>query len=181
MITVIPGSDYKGNLTDAWQILWSNISCHHSTGAERVITLKMEIPGSMPPLIQEMLENSDGVEGHGTGGGKARKEEQMEQGSRPSPKSIPSPNLSPAFLSPPPPSPSNWTPALILYVSRKTIPTQTSSKQTRSKPSQYYCNKKDGSDSHTRVLCIKVWFLLMDRLQKTHLSCRKSVQLTVWL
>ncbi|CAG02080.1 unnamed protein product, partial [Tetraodon nigroviridis] len=32
-------------------------------GAERVITLKMEIPGSMPPLIQEMLENSDGVEG----------------------------------------------------------------------------------------------------------------------
>ncbi|TSQ23970.1 Retinoic acid receptor alpha [Bagarius yarrelli] len=32
-------------------------------GAERVITLKMEIPGSMPPLIQEMLENSEGLEG----------------------------------------------------------------------------------------------------------------------
>ncbi|XDV44871.1 hypothetical protein PO909_013089 [Leuciscus waleckii] len=31
-------------------------------GAERVITLKMEIPGSMPPLIQEMLENSEGLE-----------------------------------------------------------------------------------------------------------------------
>ncbi|XP_033913114.1 retinoic acid receptor alpha-A isoform X2 [Acipenser ruthenus] len=31
-------------------------------GAERVITLKMEIPGSMPPLIQEMLENSEGVD-----------------------------------------------------------------------------------------------------------------------
>ncbi|KAG8139194.1 hypothetical protein E2320_001966 [Naja naja] len=30
--------------------------------AERVITLKMEIPGSMPPLIQEMLENSEGHE-----------------------------------------------------------------------------------------------------------------------
>uniref|UniRef100_A0A3P9CM77 Retinoic acid receptor beta n=1 Tax=Maylandia zebra TaxID=106582 RepID=A0A3P9CM77_9CICH len=29
-------------------------------GAERVISLKMEIPGSMPPLIQEMLENSEG-------------------------------------------------------------------------------------------------------------------------
>uniref|UniRef100_A0A674GR47 Retinoic acid receptor beta n=1 Tax=Taeniopygia guttata TaxID=59729 RepID=A0A674GR47_TAEGU len=29
---------------------------------ERVITLKMEIPGSMPPLIQEMLENSEGHE-----------------------------------------------------------------------------------------------------------------------
>lgn len=32
------------------------------TGAERVITLKMEIPGSMPPLIQEMLENSEGLD-----------------------------------------------------------------------------------------------------------------------
>uniref|UniRef100_A0A8D0GY89 Retinoic acid receptor beta n=1 Tax=Sphenodon punctatus TaxID=8508 RepID=A0A8D0GY89_SPHPU len=31
-------------------------------GAERVITLKMEIPVSMPPLIQEMLENSEGHE-----------------------------------------------------------------------------------------------------------------------
>lgn len=31
-------------------------------GAERVITLKMEIPGSMPPLIQEMLENSEGMD-----------------------------------------------------------------------------------------------------------------------
>uniref|UniRef100_A0A3B4GDA5 Retinoic acid receptor alpha-B-like n=1 Tax=Pundamilia nyererei TaxID=303518 RepID=A0A3B4GDA5_9CICH len=41
-------------------------------GAERVITLKMEIPGSMPPLIQEMLENSEGLEGHGAGGGKGR-------------------------------------------------------------------------------------------------------------
>ncbi|KAG7262582.1 hypothetical protein CRUP_012322, partial [Coryphaenoides rupestris] len=38
-------------------------------GAERVITLKMEIPGSMPPLIQEMLENSEGLEGQGAGGG----------------------------------------------------------------------------------------------------------------
>lgn len=26
------------------------------TGAERVVSLKMEIPGSMPPLIEEMLE-----------------------------------------------------------------------------------------------------------------------------
>uniref|UniRef100_UPI00358FB470 retinoic acid receptor beta-like isoform X2 n=1 Tax=Myxine glutinosa TaxID=7769 RepID=UPI00358FB470 len=31
-------------------------------GSERVITLKMELPGSMPPLIQEMLENSDEAE-----------------------------------------------------------------------------------------------------------------------
>uniref|UniRef100_A0A8C5WC51 Retinoic acid receptor alpha n=1 Tax=Leptobrachium leishanense TaxID=445787 RepID=A0A8C5WC51_9ANUR len=31
-------------------------------GAERVITLKLEIPGCMPPLIQEMLENSEGHE-----------------------------------------------------------------------------------------------------------------------
>lgn len=34
-------------------------------GAERVITLKMEIPGSMPPLIQEMLENSEGLDNMG--------------------------------------------------------------------------------------------------------------------
>lgn len=30
-----------------------------STGAERAITLKMEIPGPMPPLIREMLENPE--------------------------------------------------------------------------------------------------------------------------
>ncbi|TEA40144.1 hypothetical protein DBR06_SOUSAS8210074 [Sousa chinensis] len=42
-------------------------------GAERVITLKMEIPGSMPPLIQEMLENSEGLDtlsGQAGGGGR---------------------------------------------------------------------------------------------------------------
>lgn len=27
-----------------------------TTGAERVVSLKMEIPGSLPPLIEEMLE-----------------------------------------------------------------------------------------------------------------------------
>ncbi|XP_075447945.1 retinoic acid receptor gamma isoform X5 [Ascaphus truei] len=31
-------------------------------GAERAITLKMEIPGSMPPLIREMLENPEAFE-----------------------------------------------------------------------------------------------------------------------
>uniref|UniRef100_A0A3P8UYR3 Retinoic acid receptor gamma n=1 Tax=Cynoglossus semilaevis TaxID=244447 RepID=A0A3P8UYR3_CYNSE len=31
-------------------------------GAERAITLKMEIPGPMPPLIREMLENPDAYE-----------------------------------------------------------------------------------------------------------------------
>ncbi len=30
-----------------------------SLGAERAITLKMEIPGPMPPLIREMLENPE--------------------------------------------------------------------------------------------------------------------------
>ncbi|XP_028559907.1 retinoic acid receptor alpha isoform X1 [Podarcis muralis] len=38
-------------------------------GAERVITLKMEIPGSMPPLIQEMLENSEGMDTLGASAG----------------------------------------------------------------------------------------------------------------
>uniref|UniRef100_A0A3Q3ADM2 Retinoic acid receptor, alpha b n=1 Tax=Kryptolebias marmoratus TaxID=37003 RepID=A0A3Q3ADM2_KRYMA len=49
-------------------------------GAERVITLKKEIPGSMPPLIQEMLENSEGLEGHGAGGGKVRREGKEDDG-----------------------------------------------------------------------------------------------------
>ncbi|XP_053707443.1 retinoic acid receptor alpha-A-like [Synchiropus splendidus] len=68
-------------------------------GAERVITLKMEIPGSMPPLIQEMLENSEGLEG--SSGAKARErggrgaEDGVSAGSSP-----PSPGLSPASLSP---------------------------------------------------------------------------------
>ncbi|KAG7216470.1 hypothetical protein INR49_001956 [Caranx melampygus] len=33
-------------------------------GAERVVTLKMEIPGSMPPLIEEMLEDLENLEEH---------------------------------------------------------------------------------------------------------------------
>lgn len=83
-------------------------------GAERVITLKMEIPGSMPPLIQEMLENSEGLEGHGAGGGKGgggggkgREDEETELRScHPSPKSVPSSCSSPARGSPSSPSPS---------------------------------------------------------------------------
>ncbi|XP_067472097.1 retinoic acid receptor alpha-B [Thunnus thynnus] len=88
-------------------------------GAERVITLKMEIPGSMPPLIQEMLENSEGLEGHGAGGGKgggkgrgggggSKEEDEAVPGGchpYPSPKSVPSPSPSPVPCSPSP-SPS---------------------------------------------------------------------------
>ncbi|XP_034450235.1 retinoic acid receptor alpha-B isoform X3 [Hippoglossus hippoglossus] len=85
-----------------------SISVKGETG-ERVITLKMEIPGSMPPLIQEMLENSEGVEGHGVGGekggGKGRAEGRQEDETdlrschpSPSPKSVPSPSPSPALL-----------------------------------------------------------------------------------
>lgn len=33
--------------------------CVSFVGAERAITLKMEIPGPMPPLIREMLENPE--------------------------------------------------------------------------------------------------------------------------
>ncbi|GLD70719.1 retinoic acid receptor gamma-like isoform X1 [Lates japonicus] len=35
---------------------------HVPVGAERAITLKTEIPGPMPPLIREMLENPDAFE-----------------------------------------------------------------------------------------------------------------------
>ncbi|CAB1433055.1 unnamed protein product [Pleuronectes platessa] len=68
-------------------------------GAERVISLKMEIPGSMPPLIQEMLENSEGqdsqsnsnstsaeaAEGEGEGEGE-REGEGASPGGKDSPK-----------------------------------------------------------------------------------------------
>ena len=47
------GLEEQGGLTDLFST---------PAGAERVITLKMEIPGSMPPLIQEMLENSEGLD-----------------------------------------------------------------------------------------------------------------------
>jgi len=33
-----------------------------TTGAERVVTLRTEIPISMPPLIQEMLEDLEDLE-----------------------------------------------------------------------------------------------------------------------
>lgn len=38
------------------------IHVYISAGAERVVTLKMEIPGSMPPLIEEMLEDLQNLE-----------------------------------------------------------------------------------------------------------------------
>uniref|UniRef100_H3B941 Retinoic acid receptor gamma n=1 Tax=Latimeria chalumnae TaxID=7897 RepID=H3B941_LATCH len=38
------------------------ISTKDYVGAERAITLKMEIPGPMPPLIREMLENPENFE-----------------------------------------------------------------------------------------------------------------------
>ncbi|XP_026229201.1 retinoic acid receptor beta-like isoform X1 [Anabas testudineus] len=46
-------------------------------GAERVVTLKMEIPGSMPPLIEEMLEDLQNLENHQ----KKRSEERAKQNS----------------------------------------------------------------------------------------------------
>ncbi|XP_056153919.1 retinoic acid receptor beta-like [Lampris incognitus] len=55
-------------------------------GAERVISLKMEIPGSMPPLIQEMLENSEGQDGQGGGGGSGTLAEGGSPSSKGSPK-----------------------------------------------------------------------------------------------
>lgn len=67
-----------------------------------MITLKMEIPGSMPPLIQEMLENSEGLEGQGAGGGKSKESGKEEDEAEPrscqpssSPKSVPPSSPSP--------------------------------------------------------------------------------------
>lgn len=77
-----------------------------------MVTLKMEIPGSMPPLIQEMLENSEGLDSHGTAGekggvkcrGEVREEEDKDVRSR---RKSPSQRASP-FLRP---SPSPRSPA----------------------------------------------------------------------
>lgn len=52
-----------------------NSAMSTSTGAERVVTLKMEIPGSMPPLIEEMLEDLQNLENDQ----KKRSEERAEQ------------------------------------------------------------------------------------------------------
>ncbi|KAI1902420.1 hypothetical protein AGOR_G00044580 [Albula goreensis] len=62
-------------------------------GAERVISLKLEIPGSMPPLIQEMLENLEG------------QQEAEEQGANHSPDSTPSAPPKPRTTPGPAPSP----------------------------------------------------------------------------
>ncbi|XP_048477104.1 retinoic acid receptor gamma-like [Rhincodon typus] len=48
-------------------------------GAERAITLKMEIPGPMPPLIREMLENPDALGMEEEAEGKQAEEEEDEE------------------------------------------------------------------------------------------------------
>ncbi|XP_053182803.1 retinoic acid receptor beta-like, partial [Scomber japonicus] len=53
-------------------------------GAERVVTLKMEIPGSMPPLIKEMLEDLQNLEKN------QRKDSEEENPPPPPPPSLPS-------------------------------------------------------------------------------------------
>ncbi|XP_017336997.2 retinoic acid receptor beta isoform X2 [Ictalurus punctatus] len=64
-------------------------------GAERVISLKMEIPGSMPPLIQEMLENSEGQDGQSS----LEKSSAEENGSSVDLKSATSPSPEPTSSS----------------------------------------------------------------------------------
>ncbi|XP_056877023.1 retinoic acid receptor beta-like isoform X1 [Takifugu flavidus] len=58
-------------------------------GAERVISLKMEIPGSMPPLIQEMLENSEGQDGQSSSSSSSSSSASADGGASPSSKSSP--------------------------------------------------------------------------------------------
>uniref|UniRef100_A0A3Q1JLD6 Retinoic acid receptor gamma n=1 Tax=Anabas testudineus TaxID=64144 RepID=A0A3Q1JLD6_ANATE len=51
-------------------------------GAERAITLKMEIPGPMPPLIREMLENPDAFEDSSDSGDGAAAERDVVDGNK---------------------------------------------------------------------------------------------------
>nr|XP_040043901.1 retinoic acid receptor beta-like isoform X2 [Gasterosteus aculeatus aculeatus] len=60
-------------------------------GAERVISLKMEIPGSMPPLIQEMLENSEGQDGQSSSSSSSSSSTSAEAGASPGSKGGASP------------------------------------------------------------------------------------------
>ncbi|XP_078277164.1 retinoic acid receptor beta-like isoform X3 [Rhinoraja longicauda] len=62
-------------------------------GAERVITLKLEIPGSMPPLIQEMLENSEGHDPLAPAAGTSTERHGHSSGAR---EASPNPTLSPS-------------------------------------------------------------------------------------
>ncbi|XP_072299770.1 retinoic acid receptor alpha-B-like [Eucyclogobius newberryi] len=71
-------------------------------GAERVITLKMEIPGSMPPLIQEMLENSEGDGQKGQGAGGKGRTPRGDKNALNSPNASPTPCSSPCSPTPPP-------------------------------------------------------------------------------
>lgn len=52
-------SSYADSWENSHQPMLPISSFCSSTGAERAITLKMEIPGPMPPLIREMLENPE--------------------------------------------------------------------------------------------------------------------------
>ncbi|XP_033927310.1 retinoic acid receptor gamma-A-like [Melopsittacus undulatus] len=54
-------------------------------GAERAITLKMEIPGPMPPLIREMLENPEMFQEEEEGGGQPPPDPPPAQDSPPGP------------------------------------------------------------------------------------------------
>lgn len=66
---------------------------HCLAGAERVISLKMEIPGSMPPLIQEMLENSEGQDAQSSSSSSSTSAE--AGGSSPSSKGSPTEDATP--------------------------------------------------------------------------------------
>ncbi|CAL8351509.1 unnamed protein product [Gadus morhua 'NCC'] len=62
-------------------------------GAERAITLKMEIPGPMPPLIREMLENPEAFE-----------DSSSESGDKPAAKTPADPPPKPSATAPAPPT-----------------------------------------------------------------------------
>lgn len=66
----------------AWASVPLNL-CSSVAGAERAITLKMEIPGPMPPLIREMLENPEMFEDDSSQPGphpKASSEDEVPRG-----------------------------------------------------------------------------------------------------
>lgn len=117
-----------------WWSLFSKLFVLPPEGAERVITLKMEIPGSMPPLIQEMLENSEGMDTLGAPtGGTSRISSLAPPPGSCSPSLSPSSNRSsPATHSPWPrwpPGQAAWAPPIHFGLLFPGMPGQTSEEQ----------------------------------------------------
>lgn len=174
-----------------WWSLFSKLFVLPPEGAERVITLKMEIPGSMPPLIQEMLENSEGMDTLGAPtGGTSRISSLAPPPGSCSPSLSPSSNRSsPATHSPWPrwpPGQAAWAPPIHFGLLFPGMPGQTSEEQGwvgsgwGGRNGTAYCCKRSPSPHYMVVIrpkgvgsgyhCIPAHYLLFSSSSKAPFS-----------